>query len=448
MPPTGPTPVTSKQRRMLAFFGCAAKDAAEAHRIIAERLADPVDGRRWLLERARMVLAKCPDLRRSPTDPQDSHAELFRAAAALVHGFALEDHEARPLLREYANRSDQPWSDHEVDYKLKSARNASHKEPRGHMIGEQSTPAPARADTKQAPKEEPKPRPQKVTYDPAKLRTLSEKWREVVNLPWLADRSAIDPALVTSADFLRALYPAGEKILTFDVFKSQGQALWPAEPPPAAGPDGVWFLPQPVTGETLPNPRTGKMSRRSEESVVEFRYLVLESDQAEPRDWLGFLVRLPLKIEAIYTSAGRSIHALVRVNCVSKAQFDAFKARLAPMLNLLRLGGVDDAVFSCVRLTRLPGAYRAGKLQKLLYLRPGASARPICDLPPVRDVVAYWRGLAAPGPADSDETGAGARQIRAALEYYARTSRPMRESLHHFNQACRDAGFDCDQTER
>jgi len=443
MPEHGTTPVSPKQRRMLAFFGRSAGSAAEAHRIIADCLADPVEGRRWLVERARLVVAEM----KPAIQGQKGHFALFAVCCTLAHGFALNDDEAWTVLRDYNARCEPPFSDHELAYKLKSAAGAAHKEPRGHLIGNQPAPraAAAPAPKPRAPQAE---RPQKVGYDPAKLAVLAKQWREVVNLAWLADRSAYDPALVGSAEFLRILYPAGEKILTFDVFKSQGQALWPAEAPPAAGKDGVWFLPQPVDGETYPNPRTGKPSRRSEESVREFRYLVLESDQADARDWLGFLVRLPLRIEAIYTSAGRSIHALVRVNCRSKGEFDAYKARLEPTLNLLRLGGVDDAVFSCVRLTRLPGAYRDGKLQKLLYLRPGAPARPICELPAVRDVVSHWCGLAALGVADSDETFAAARQVLSALGYYAPTSRLVRQALSTFTQACREAGFDCDPSTR
>ena len=52
-----------------------------------------------------------------------------------------------------------------------------------------------------------------------------------------------------------------------------------------AGPDGVWFLPQPVDGEFHPNPRQeDKPSRRSEESIVDWRFAVLESDEAEPEE--------------------------------------------------------------------------------------------------------------------------------------------------------------------
>jgi hypothetical protein len=62
----------------------------------------------------------------------------------------------------------------------------------------------------------------------------------------------------------------------------------------------VWFLPQPVSGEFLPNPRLdGKLSRRSEEAITAWRYAVLESDEADAGEWLRCLVQMPFRIASI-----------------------------------------------------------------------------------------------------------------------------------------------------
>ena len=112
----------------------------------------------------------------------------------------------------------------------------------------------------------------------------------------------------------------------------------------------------PVDGKRHPNPRQGgKLSCRSEESVVAWRYLLLESDKADPREWLAALAQMPLRIAAIYTSGGRSIHALVRVDAASKAEWDAMARRLKPFMTTL---GGDPGAITAVRLTRLPGCYR------------------------------------------------------------------------------------------
>ncbi len=77
----------------------------------------------------------------------------------------------------------------------------------------------------------------------------------------------------------------------------------------------------------------------------------------------------------------------------------------------------------------------------------GEKARPICELPAVRDVVGTWCAAAERGPVEIDATGAApAAEIRRALHFYAPASRRVREALQLFNQTCANAGFDCDQT--
>lgn len=431
--PHGPTP---GQLQLLSFFSLSARSKAEAHAKISEALAVPANKQRWICERAR----RCVATMQPAVSGSHGHDATFAVACALVHGFALSLADALPIMQEFNLRCAPPWSDRDLDYKLRSAEKSGHDKPRGHLIGTDS-PLPARA----AQQDHSQPAfaaTKKVTFDPEKLRALAKGWRECVNVCWLADRSAVDPSQLSAGDFLRLLYGEGKKILCFTEQKSQGQALWPEQPAPRGARDGVWFLPQPVNGEMLPNPRTGNMSRRSEESVTDFRYMVLESDEADVRDWLGFLVQIPLRIDAIYTSGGRSVHALVRVDCVTKREWDAYKAELAPTLNLLCLGGLDPAVITAVRLTRLPGCWRGDRLQKLLYVRPAAPVRPLCELPALRDVVKEWCGLAALGASDAEESAERVQRVWAALGYYGPASRECREAMKTFAAACAAAGFD------
>lgn len=432
-------PVTPAQASVLEFFGRSLPaTAAQAHALITELLAIPGNQQRWILERARRLLARAPNLYRSPEHPQNSHDELFKAACALVHGFELDQGSAFTLLREYANRSDMPWTDQELQYKLRSAAHSAHELPRGHLLSAApiSRPADAQAPAASEPMQAPRPAssPRKlVEFSPEKLRGLAAKWRRSdgksqVTVEWLANRSAADPFTIGPATYLAAMYRPGEKVLVFTVYRSQGQALWPSDEVPTVGEDGVWYLAQPVTGETLPNPRTGKMSRRSMESVTAFRYLVLESDQADSSDWLGFIVQLPLRIEALYTSGGRSVHALVRVDCTSHSQWEEYVRGLMPTLNLLGMAGVDPAALTSVRLTRLPGCLRAGRLQKLLFFmpnRPADDVRPIDELPVMRAVVDGWLG-----------------QYRQVIDGHAEPSRELARALSFYapcNASCRRA---------
>lgn len=233
--------------------------------------------------------------------------------------------------------------------------------------------------------------PARRDYDEAALRRLLRPGF-APDRAWFASRSPIAPATVTSEAFLAHLYEPEERVVVFTEFASQGQYLeWighgsyrlaprpdvrAVKSPdglPAGGPEGVWFMCQPVTGLWYANPRnpredgTLKMSRRSMEAVTAWRYMVLESDSAPEDLWLNMLAQLPLPIAAIYDSGGRSIHALIRVDARSKTEWDAIKRTFVGLLT--KLGG-DAGALSAVRLTRLPGCLRGKRKQALIYLNP------------------------------------------------------------------------------
>jgi hypothetical protein len=220
-------------------------------------------------------------------------------------------------------------------------------------------------------------------------------------------------AKVTSAkEFLAQLYDPGERVLVFTQQWSQGDFLAlverVGEPEenwkdvmtfrlaaergvkakrselPTGGKEGIWFLTNPVTGGWDINPH-GKdgptWSRRFHKVVTAWRYYVLESDVLPAELWRKVVVSLPLPIAAIYTSGSRSIHALVREQVDSKAQWDAVRDALRQIVCPL---GADAGALSAVRLSRLPFCERAGTRKKdgryikfpkpgkqeLLYLNP------------------------------------------------------------------------------
>jgi hypothetical protein len=218
--------------------------------------------------------------------------------------------------------------------------------------------------------------------------------------------------------------------------------------PTDGGTEGVWFLSNPADGQWHMNPRReGRYSRRSEEAVTAWRHLVLECDEEKtlrkkagylreahasglegkeaadfltqqsgrpkwaeevakhPERWLGmaeqfeawapevaglwmrFLAMCPVPVKAIYSSGGASWHALVVVDYPTKAAFDTFLRSHGK--RLLPIFGADPAAMTPVRLTRLPGCTRRGKLQRLIYLNPGvvtSDERTIRDFPKLRSV--------------------------------------------------------------
>ncbi len=263
----------------------------------------------------------------------------------------------------------------------------------------------------------------KPVFDPFKLERIALKL-DGIDAEWLALRSPKRPDNRTPASFLLELYRPGESVVVFDRFHSQGQAIWTHHAPPFDAREldtfrtgkkrGVWFLANPVTGGYAATGE-GKSSRRSWRTVTSWRYLVLESDEAKPEHWLAVLAQMQLPIAAIYTSGGKSIHALVRLDAESKAEWDAARARMMPFFVTL---GADRKALSAVRLTRLPccdrlgtddtdGAYHAfdkPRLQRLLFLDPSPLPAPICEMPVIAP------GWADRQPADQDGFNAGGNE--------------------------------------
>lgn len=213
----------------------------------------------------------------------------------------------------------------------------------------------------------------KPRFDPERARQFAGQIAEI-SMDWLTQRSAVPVKDLGPSEFLSCLYEPGEKVLVFDVYRSGGQALWRhgvnLDRFRKGRREGVWFLAQPVDGLYHDNPRLGYKSRRSEENVTAWRYAVLECDCQAPEQWLRILVQLPLPICAVYTSGGRSIHALVRIDATSKQHWDRI-VRQGMLPHLVPLGA-DPGALTAVRLTRLPGCRREEKNaeQRLLYLAP------------------------------------------------------------------------------
>lgn len=329
-----------------------------------------------VIERARRYIAKCP----AAISGQNGHGATFHVAALLVWGFGLSLADALMLLREWNGSCQPPWCESDLIHKIQSAANATHREARGYLLGkgtDGSQRSEARGQTVALP---PKP-----VFCPMVLKRVAAKAEGVMEVAaWLQTISPLAVAELDAAQVLARLYPthAGENVLVFSDMRSQGQMLWRAKDGPwlrgddlPSGPEGVWFLPQPVDGKYHPNPRMGgKQSRRSEESVTAWRYAVLESDEAEPEDWLRCLIQMPLRIACICESGGRSTHGLVRLDAASKQDWDEKIRAIKPVVVTL---GADAGALSAVRLTRLPQARRGKRVQRLLYLNPTPEPVPI-----------------------------------------------------------------------
>ena len=209
---------------------------------------------------------------------------------------------------------------------------------------------------------------------------------------------------------LDTLYHHRERILIFDTFKTQGTHLrvvgegnyrlspipghpaTPCQHLPLSAADGAWYLTAPVLGTWQPNPNNigadglPRPGRRHAACCTRFPYAVLESDTLPEDQWLRILARLPFPISAVYTSGGKSLHALIKTACATAPQFNAARKILLQHCTPL---GADPAAITPVRLSRLPGCIRRSKgphaLQELLYLNPLATPRtPLHTMPRLR----------------------------------------------------------------
>ena len=373
-----------------------------------------------LLERARKYVSRMD----AAVSGSGGHTATFKVSVALIHGFALAWAEAWALLIEYNERCQPRWSLKELEHKLKQAQGGVHKHPRGHLLGDRvdskGRSERAEAAAESGPVVSVEDGRNWRPYDPAALR--GEQRPVKIGARWLAQRSPVDVAGVSPGGFLEQVLMTGERAIVFVNERSQGQFIfWKCEDMEKRGwyelgekrgerakrvggvdetPKrivsarcGVWWLCQPVDG--LWHPNGGKFSRRSASAVTSWRTLVIESDEDGIEEaWLNLLVQLPLRMMAMYTSGGRSVHALVRVDMASKANWDLLRDWMKPVLTRL---GADKGVFSAVRLTRLPGCLRQGRekegqyerypeprMQKLLFLNPLADWAPVLSLPVIR----------------------------------------------------------------
>jgi hypothetical protein len=84
--------------------------------------------KRW----ARLYLDKVPPA----VSGQGGHNQTFRAACVLVQGFSLSPEDAMPLLKEWNERCQPPWTEKELRHKLQGAE----KQPgeRGYLLAERN----------------------------------------------------------------------------------------------------------------------------------------------------------------------------------------------------------------------------------------------------------------------------------------------------------------------
>jgi hypothetical protein len=311
-----------------------------------------------------------------PTAGEGVHLWLFKTARYL-HAFHSPE-EICEILEEKVARCGRVLESHEIPHAVKNSFKCRWIPGTGEPIAQEQ-----REVWLANPISRPRPTP---SFDPEMARETANRISTEITPEWLKARSP-KSVNATLEQYLSEIFHSEEKVRLFVKYRSQG-GPWPnpkvdfLQFSRTAWRDGVWFLCNPVDGQQHSNPRQqNKLSFRSQESVTDWRHAVLECDH-EPKEvwkpiWLKILVQMPLPILSLIDSGNISIHALLRVPCKTKEEWDHFKAeKLSPLIKI----GACSGSLSAVRLTRAPNCWRrVPKLrpQKLLYFNPEADGTPI-----------------------------------------------------------------------
>lgn len=344
-----------------------------------------------ILERARRYLVTLPPA----ISGARGHDATFKAACRMAHGFALGEADALGLLREWNQNCQPPWSESDLIHKVRSAINATHREPRGYLLGRAERPGPA------APAHHSPSRALGHATAPmaSGVRSASPVAATQAFLRGFrcgeADVAAFSPlrppddARGHGALLVRSLYHPGELVNYVTEFMADTDQAGKVKARPrgmgvtlerdalvaqftasgsATSRAGGWLRMNPVDGRGI-----------ADANVTAWRFALLESDALPTELQLALFVRLPLPIAALITSGSRSLHAWVRMDARDEAEY---RGGVARMLDLLDRFGVDGKNKNPSRLSRLPGARRvigaAGDgWQRLLYLNPNPNGRSI-----------------------------------------------------------------------
>ena len=117
---------------------------------------------------------------------------------------------------------------------------------------------------------------------------------------------------------------------------------------------GAWIRMNPLDG-----------NGQSDRNVSAYRYVLIESDDMPKEEQERFYRKYDLPIAALVDSAGKSMHAVVRIDAPDEQEY---RHRVNYLFRFLELHGfpVDNANKNPSRLSRMPGALRDGVMQELI----------------------------------------------------------------------------------
>jgi len=313
-----------------------------------------------VIDRALRYLGKMPPA----ISGAGGHDATFRAAAALVHGFAIPEADALPVLRRWNDtHCTPPWTEAELRHKIRSALAKAPEKAAGYLLGE---------GDRNAVHNGPPAAPAAPTWPPRNPEAVRRILATGEGMADLFHRSPTDPGGHDAEELIDSLFPGNPwlcvgrdqrnaKTAPRESLRGQLGAMQFIVPNPMAGP----------TGKT----QEGRPSARSLENTGPRKYLVIEADFA-PEDTGGITTPADLCAGVILhlagfaplvmavNSAGKSIHGWFICEGRDEAMLRRFM-RYAVTL------GADRATWTRCQFVRMPEGRRAnGRQQALLFWNP------------------------------------------------------------------------------
>jgi RecA-family ATPase len=295
---------------------------------------------------------------------QGGHAQTLSAARALKWGFNLSDSEAMGLLQDWNLTCLPPWTQKELEHKLREADTKDFGKPRGYLL----TGRPNR-DTRPTPQSgEPKPDLPSGEYD------LSDS--SVTQLP---------EALPDGFEkVLRSCFQPGEGVRVMSGLTEDGlvgcdskgglvlsREEWLKKLEEAGDINGLYYrLGGPAVGVYLGVNPMKEDGRGRDSDVLHHRHCLLEFDKISLEEQWLLYTRSNLPCAAIIYSGNKSLHAWVKIDAKDRKEYDE---RVNLVYNHFAPYKPDPKNKNPGRFSRCPDAKRGDGYQLLMAVDIGAA---------------------------------------------------------------------------
>jgi hypothetical protein len=331
---------------------------------------------------------------------EGGHSQTLKVTTALVIGFALPPDEVWRYLRLYNQRCEPPWTERELDHKIREAAANKLKLPYGWLRRGESLSPRQHADWNRQPaKPTPLTQKEKVERWISNIERKLKGWRARPVDVWgsskirllgdfAGDAILLCHYLYEPSDLININcdYRFNDKsrvdIVGAGITKTADEwCQWIARNGVPQSEAGCWFRINPV----LSCQGSGKGGSYLDTDIARFCFHLFEIDSIPLDLQLSLFCKIHIPIALIADSGGKSYHALVKSFAHTHVEFEAESEYLDSIYNQY---GVDPKNKNASRFSRLPGVVRqigaralvpgeTGSHQRILYLSPQPDQRPI-----------------------------------------------------------------------